>query len=145
MNQKEFEDRTQVKVSFQEYQAIEIVYMECDLDKDEFCKMWCQMNASRVKKAQDEAKAKEEEECLRRTLIEMMDRMHAKMRELRGDFTIAPLTVNFLSETEQDLLEKVGISLRISIQQAIDCGYPFPRFYNIDETEYHIRKYLNIA
>ena len=39
MTQKEFEDRTSVEVPFQEYQAIEKVYMESDLEKDEFCKL----------------------------------------------------------------------------------------------------------
>jgi hypothetical protein len=48
MTKQEFENRTNVQVSFDEYEHIEVVYMASDLDKDEFCKMWCKMNKSRV-------------------------------------------------------------------------------------------------
>ena len=40
MTQVEFTNRTQVEVSAKEYAAIEEVYMNSDLDKDAFCKMW---------------------------------------------------------------------------------------------------------
>ncbi len=54
MTHNEFEIRTMVNVSSQEFSAINEVYMNSDLDKDEFCKMWCKMNASRVKAAKVE-------------------------------------------------------------------------------------------
>lgn len=56
MTKQEFENRTNVQVLFDEYEHIEVVYMASDLDKDEFCKMWCKMNKSRVNKAKEEAK-----------------------------------------------------------------------------------------
>ena len=56
MTKQEFENRTNVQVSFDEYKHIEAVYLASDLDKDEFCKMWCRMNKSRVNKAKEEAK-----------------------------------------------------------------------------------------
>lgn len=56
MTKQEFENRTNVQVSFEEYGHIEAVYMASDLDKDEFCKMWCKMNKSRVNKVKEEAK-----------------------------------------------------------------------------------------
>lgn len=40
MTQKEFQDRVKMQVSAQEYAAIEVVYMNSDLEKDEFCKIW---------------------------------------------------------------------------------------------------------
>lgn len=48
MTQQEFFNRTGVEVSNNEFEAINEVYNNSDLDKDEFCKMWCKMNKSRV-------------------------------------------------------------------------------------------------
>lgn len=39
MNKQEFENRVLVKVSEVEYKAIETVYMNSDLEKDDFCKL----------------------------------------------------------------------------------------------------------
>lgn len=49
MTKQEFTNRTLVEISEVEYEAIEIVYINSDLNKDDFCKLWCKMNASRVK------------------------------------------------------------------------------------------------
>lgn len=37
-----------MQVSSEEYEAIETVYLNCDLGKDDFCKMWAKMNAERI-------------------------------------------------------------------------------------------------
>lgn len=68
MTKQEFENRTNVQVSSEEYGHIEAVYMASDLDKDEFCKMWCEMNKSRVNKAKEEAKEAKRIESL--TLVD---------------------------------------------------------------------------
>ena len=63
MMQQEFQDRVKIKVSAQEYAAIEMVYMNSDLEKDEFCKMWAKMNAKRIaayRKAEKEKQEKHE-------------------------------------------------------------------------------------
>lgn len=145
MTQKEFEDRTSVKVPFQEYQAIEKVYMESDLDKDEFCKLWCMMNKTRVRKAKEDIKSKEEERMLKDELIEIMHMMDSKMREIHGDFLLAPLTIDFLSENRQRLLESVGIKLELTYKEVVERGYGLPRFYRIDDTSYAIKKLLKIV
>lgn len=54
MLQTEFEYRTGVGVSFDEYHSIEVVYMVSDFDKDDFCKMWCKMNSCRIKASKKE-------------------------------------------------------------------------------------------
>lgn len=59
MLQQEFFERTGVEVSNYEFDAIQEVYMNSDLDKDEFCKVWCKMNASRVKRAKAEKRIAE--------------------------------------------------------------------------------------
>lgn len=61
MTRKEFETRTMVAVSDKEFDAINAVYMTSDLYKDDFCKMWCKMNASRVSRAREEMKRAERE------------------------------------------------------------------------------------
>ena len=60
MLQSEFESRVGMSVTPEEYKAIEVVYMNADVDKDEFCKIWRKMNASRVKRAIENRKKFEE-------------------------------------------------------------------------------------
>lgn len=84
MTKQEFENRTNVQVSLEEYGHIEAVYMASDLDKDEFCKMWREMNKSRVNKAKEEAKEAKRIESL--TLvdyaIEIVNKMALKVLDL---------------------------------------------------------------
>ena len=56
MTQQEFFNRTGVEVSNNEFFAIHEVYCNSELDKDEFCKMWCKMNKTRVQNAKIERK-----------------------------------------------------------------------------------------
>lgn len=62
MTQQEFTQRTNVEVSYEEFNAINEVYNNCDVDKDEFCKMWCKMNRSRVIAAKVKKAAEEREQ-----------------------------------------------------------------------------------
>lgn len=62
MTQKEFFNRTGVYVSDKEWWAINEVYNYSDLDKDEFCKMWCKMNKTRVERVKGEKKQQQERE-----------------------------------------------------------------------------------
>lgn len=64
----EFLERTGVKVQNDEFEAIHVVYLASDLDKDTFCKMWCKMNASRVEVAKREAKRQQKENKYRNIL-----------------------------------------------------------------------------
>lgn len=139
MLQKEFEDRTGVKVTTDEYLAIDTVYMASDLDKDEFCKMWCKMNASRIKaakKEQAENKAKQKETSRLFGIIRKPE------KERHYNIAEEPLTVCFLGKSDVDFLQKLGIQMRISIHEAVSYGYPVPRHYRISETAWHIKKYL---
>ena len=70
MTKQEFKNRTHVEVSDNEFEAINIVYEESDLQKDEFCKMWCKMNASRVKAARVNRMIREREEAYKDTLAQ---------------------------------------------------------------------------
>ena len=68
MTKQEFTERVKVEVSDIEYNAIEMVYMHSDVDKDEFCKMWVKMNKTRVEKAKVEHMMKEKDEAYRDAL-----------------------------------------------------------------------------
>ena len=57
MLQQEFESRVGIAVSANEYAAIEQVYMNSDVEKDEFCKLWAKMNRQRIERIKAERKA----------------------------------------------------------------------------------------
>lgn len=57
MLQQEFESRVGIAVSANEYAAIEQVYMNSDVEKDEFCKLWAKMNRQRIARIKAEQKA----------------------------------------------------------------------------------------
>lgn len=86
MTKQEFENRTNVQVSLEEYGHIESVYMASDLDKDEFCKMWRKMNKSRVTKAKEEAKEAKRIESLALVdyAIEVVNKMALEQSEKSG-------------------------------------------------------------
>jgi hypothetical protein len=68
MTQQEFFNRTGVEVSNNEFLAINEVYNNSDLDKDEFCKMWVKMNKTRVQNAKVERMIKAKDEAYRDAL-----------------------------------------------------------------------------
>jgi hypothetical protein len=68
MTQQEFTQRVNVEVSNKEFEAINEVYMNSDLDKDEFCKMWVKMNNTRVQNAKVERMIKAKDEAYRDAL-----------------------------------------------------------------------------
>ena len=68
MTQQEFTQRVNVEVSNSEFEAINEVYMNSELDKDEFCKMWVKMNKTRVQNAKVERMIKAKDEAYRDAL-----------------------------------------------------------------------------
>lgn len=69
MTISEFQERTKVHVSWDEYWTINDVYNHFAGDKDEFCKWWCKCNKERVAEAKTrlkeiEAKCKMKEQAL---------------------------------------------------------------------------------
>lgn len=129
MTQQEFTQRVDVSVSSTEYAAIEIVYMNSDLDKDEFCKLWVKMNHKRVSKAKEERIAKEKEEMLKGQLFMIATKPKC------NDFT--KLADCFYTNKEKKILEKIGISM----QEEIDG---IMRFKSVSHLTYELKKYLKI-
>lgn len=129
MTQQEFTKRVGMSVDATEYAAIETVYMNSDLDKDEFCKLWVKMNHRRVNKAKEERIAKEKEEMLKGQLF--MIATKPKYNDL------AKLADNFYTNKEKKILEKIGVSM----QEEIDG---IMRFKSVSHLTYELKKYLKI-
>ena len=126
MTQQEFQERTQVRVNAAEFEAINMMYMNADVDKDIFCNMWRTMNASRVRAAKEEAK---KQQAIDKVLSMMM--ANAEWSDVEHYNTIA---VSVLSDKEQSLLEAIGISLESEPNDEGLCH--FKRFGEL-RTEIH--------
>lgn len=70
MLQKEFEERA-MKVTAEEYSSINAVYEKCDLEKDEFCKLWVRMNYKRVRAYKEARKQAQFEQAKKDTLFNL--------------------------------------------------------------------------
>ena len=103
MTIQEFQSRTQVRVNAAEFESINNVYMNADVDKDVFCKMWCKMNASRVKAAKKEIK---KQQTIDKVLSMMMVNPEWTDVEHYNDIAVA-----VLSSKDKALIESIGISL----------------------------------
>ena len=106
MTRIEFEDRTLVtNVSEHEFEAIHAVYMASDLDKDEFCKMWCKMNASRVARAKEQAKKAQEIAQLKDQVAEINSKRNLPTFDWRKSAT------DNLTNREIGILARAGIQV----------------------------------
>lgn len=102
MTQVEFEKRVEMTISSNEFDAINVVYMNSDLDKDEFCKMWVKMNKSRIS-AYKEMEKKQE-------LISKVLDIKAKSLCFQGE-DWWKLGVEILSKKEIETLKEYGIEM----------------------------------
>ena len=131
MTRQEFETRTLVmNVSDYEFDAIHAVYMASDLDKDEFCKMWCKMNASRVARAKEEAKKAEKMEELKDMVREIIAKRYLSSFDWRKN------AIDNLTNREIGVLARVGIQVEAPkdpygvsfYRTTIDVWYDMDRF-----------------
>lgn len=129
MIQQEFEERVIVKVSAKEYEAIETVYMQSDLDKDEFCKLWIKMNKSRVNQAKKDKVEEDEKEKTRTMLFELSNMPQGK------DFSL--LADNYYNKKSKKVMESVGITMQ-------DTSNRVPIFKSVSRVVYEIKQYLHI-
>lgn len=139
MLKSEFEERVSMTVSQDEYDSIEQVYNNCDVDKDEFCRLWVKMNQNRVNKAKEEAKAKAAEEKLRDNLWRIVE----KYRNANWE-TCCKFAEDAFSEKQQKVIESAGIPLK---EERIDgwTGLTVTDRKNISTVIYEIMKYLKAA
>lgn len=80
MTQKEFEERTGLKLSADGYTEVEECYMNTDLDKDAFCELWME-NPTALKEIERKTvlvrELYEERKCLANFLIEQAEKWSA--------------------------------------------------------------------
>lgn len=103
MTIQEFQSRTQVSVDVSEFESITTVYMQSDVDKDTFCKMWCKMNATRVMAAKEQAK---KQQTIDKVFSMVMTNPEWTDVEHYNDIAVA-----VLSSKDKALIESIGISL----------------------------------
>lgn len=131
MTQQEFESRVAMQVSAIEYQAIEIVYMHADVDKDEFCRLWVKMNQNRVKAAKEAAKAEAAAQQLRENLWGILNKFEGEDYMWK----VQTLVHTALSEKEEKTVQAAGIPLK----------HDRYFYYNMADILWAIRKYLGIV
>lgn len=103
MTIQEFQSRTQVSVDVSEFESITTVYMQSDVNKDTFCKMWCKMNATRVMAAKEQAK---KQQTIDKVFSMVMTNPEWTDVEHYNDIAVA-----VLSSKDKALIESIGISL----------------------------------
>lgn len=137
MTQQEFTTRTKVEVTADEFEAINVVYMNSDLDKDEFCKLWRKMNASRVKQAKEQ-QAKISERLANQ---DKLFNLHWKLQQIAetGEYGYNDLTITYLSDKEEELLNYFGI---VPVEDARE-DMKIRHFQTLGETLYDIHRYFH--
>lgn len=103
MTIQEFQLRTQVSVDVSEFESITTVYMQSDVDKDTFCKMWRKMNATRVMAAKGQAK---KQQTIDKVFSMVMTNPEWTDVEHYNDIAVA-----VLSSKDKAMIESIGISL----------------------------------
>lgn len=130
MTQQEFFNRTNVEVSNSEFEAIHVVYVNSDLDKDEFCKMWCKMNKSRVQNAKVERMIKAKDEAYR----DALHKFYTKTANNKEQFS-TPICYVKISAYEVRALAHAEISV----------ANEFGRCKYLSDVRYEIGQYLGIC
>ena len=80
MTQKEFKERTGLKLNADGYKEVEEIYMNTDLDKDQFCKLWIE-DPTTLKEIERKTvlvrELYEERKCLSNFLIDQAEKWSA--------------------------------------------------------------------
>lgn len=120
MTRKEFEDRTGMKVSEEEYAEIEEVYMQAeDMDKDKFCYLWKQA----IENPLTVALAKRSEQ-LRCQLNELTEEL--KVAQEKNVIAARALLGRAAEDCDRNLVDAATwlVGERKCIEIALEEGYP---------------------
>jgi len=116
MLQQEFEERVKMPVQTWEFEAINVVYNNSDLNKDEFCKIWVSMNKSRVqqyKKQQAEREAIEKKLAKARNL---QDKLH-------GVTFLDTPTWKVITRKQGEFLDEITGQAAYDFMNVLDAGF----------------------
>lgn len=102
MTQKEFTQFTGVQVSNDEFWAINEVYNNSEVTKEEFCQMWCRINSIRVAEAKARAKKEAQKDSIRNKVnpillkIEKQNDKYNRAGEICSSAVLTEKEKNFL-------------------------------------------------
>ncbi len=109
MTQQEFTQRTKVAVSDSEFWAINEVYNNSDMDKDQFCKWWKKANKSRVDDAVALEKQRAEHEKIADRTIELIGKLSWGGDAFKYHWYYSQAVVNQLNASDRKFLDELGI------------------------------------
>lgn len=113
MTQYEFQSRAGVKVTPQDFEHINEVYMMTDMDKDAFCKWWVKKCKGYIKANKLEWEKKEQEEALVIALIGL----NGRLKEIASRGT--QWYPSYLTDIDAETLSVAGINCNQNIYSLI--------------------------
>lgn len=146
--QIEFENRVKMTVSTKEFDAINEVYMNSDLDKDEFCKMWVKMNAKRVAKSVEEKKMQETINQLKDDLFEVkccLEHLDSESMSKPCDEVLTQKQTMFLNDAKIRLTEETRLPFFTGEGKGIIDYHILTTYRPIYSVIYEIEKFLKVA
>lgn len=128
-----------MQVSNEEYLIIEEMYMNSDVDKDEFCKYWSKMNHKRIASAIK----KEKEAKALADLKEKVFNVYSAINGLCWD-DACKFACDYLTKAQKKVLALAGISLE---KKRIDgfTGYEVTEYKVVYLVAYEVGKYLGFV
>ena len=108
MTQKEFEDRTRLKVTEEDYKTIEETYMNTDLGKDTFCKLYSEYPAVLKEVERKTVQVRilyDERKKLANILVKLAEKLTRPIRQSTGG--------NHKSESIWDEVKKLLDEIRV--------------------------------
>lgn len=105
MMKQEFEELVGLPVSQEEYDAIEIVYNNSDVDKYKFTDYWTKMNISRIDAYKKEQRRKEMKELVRLNVSNIIYKLTTCGRD-KGFDAVAS---DFLTDSDKSFISQLGV------------------------------------
>lgn len=123
MTRNEFETRTGVQVTDTEFWAINEVYNNSNVDKDEFCRLWKKMNPVRVATANAERTAEEKRIQEMEKAMDIVTRSCSFDFDADGMLTLRKRDINFLESIGIDMYDTYGYKKLYTIRYEILAKY----------------------
>lgn len=139
MTKQEFETRVQMQVSNEEYRIIEEMYMNSDVEKDEFCKYWSKMNHKRIASAIK----KEKEATALADLKEKVFNVYSAINGICWEDG-CKLADEYLTPKQKKVVALAGVELdKDSYNCALNVWHRVPK--QVSTIAYELGKYLGIV
>lgn len=128
MTQREFEERVKMTISSEEFDAVNLVYMNSDVDKDEFCKMWVKMNSNRIQTYKENEKERKEKEMLLDNISNII------LKKFRSNFDWRKDAKDNLTDKEIGILARCGINISSTDPYGVTIYKPtYDVWYEMDK------------